>query len=324
MSDFKNSISKADRIMVAGHIRPDGDCVGSCIAMYHYVRNNYPEKSIDIYLETLPDRFLPLDPERCIVSDRISSEPYDLFIAVDCSSSDRLGEAGQAFLQAKKTLCVDHHISNTNYADENFVTPESSSTCEVLYELMGGDALVPEIAAPLYVGIAYDSGVFRYSNTSARTMEIAGNLIQTGIPFWQLIDQCISQRSYRQTQLLGRTLQSSLRLMDGKCIVGMITMHMMEIYDAKTEDIDGIIEQLRVTQGVEVALLLFELSETEYKVSMRSNHLVDVSQIAAHFSGGGHKKAAGFQMKGTLYDVINSVIEYIEEQIETGEIKWTE
>ncbi|MDO4166130.1 MAG: bifunctional oligoribonuclease/PAP phosphatase NrnA [Eubacteriales bacterium] len=324
MSDFKNSISKANRIMVAGHIRPDGDCIGACIALHYYIQNNFPGKTTDIYLETLPERFLPLDPERSIVADQISSDPYDLFIAVDCSSSDRLGKAGQAFLQAEKTICVDHHISNASYADENFLTPDSSSTCEVLFELMGEDALVPEIAAPLYVGIAYDSGVFRYSNTSARTMEIAGKLIQTGIPFWELIDRCISQRTYKQTQLLGRTLQSSLRLLDGKCIVGMITMHMMQLYGAKTEDIDGIIEQLRVTEGVEVAILLFELSEMEYKVSMRSNGFIDVSQIAVHFSGGGHKKAAGFQMDGSLYDVINGITEYLEQQLDTEGIIWME
>lgn len=315
MSDLKNIVEKADRIMIAGHIRPDGDCVGACVAMYHYIQKNFAEKKVDVYLETLPVRFQLLDAEGEIISQEVSDDPYDLFIALDSSSSDRLGEAEKAFFQAKMTVCVDHHISNKNYAGQNFINPSASSTCEVLYELMEQKQLDAEIAAPLYIGIIYDSGVFRYSNTSKRTMEIAGELMETGIPFWKYIDQCFYERSYTQTQLLGRTLLTSMRLMEGRCIVATITRRMMEFYGAKTEDIEGIIDQLRVTRGVEVAILLHETGEQEYKVSLRSNDFVDVSQIASYFSGGGHKKAAGFTMRGSLHDVINNITEHIELQM---------
>ena len=311
MSDLRKMISQAECIMVAGHIRPDGDCVGSCVAMYHYISRVFPEKSVDVYLETLPERYECLDPEHRIIRQEISSEPYDLFLVVDSSSPDRLGEAEQAFHRAKHTICVDHHISNLHYAEDNFVLPDSSSTCEVLYELMGQETSTPEIAAALYVGIISDSGVFRYSNTSAKTMEIAGKLIQTGIPFWNLIDHCVSERTYVQTQLLGQALLDSRLLLDGRCIVTIITRSMMAQFGAKTEDVEGVVEQLRVTRGVEVAVLLHETGNLQYKVSMRSGDVVDVSRIAVAYSGGGHQKAAGFQKTGTAEEIIESLCRQI-------------
>lgn len=307
MSDLRKMISQAEHIMVAGHIRPDGDCVGSCVAVYHFIRHVFPEKSVDVYLETLPERYECLDPAQEIIQQKIGQDPYDLFFVVDSSSPDRLGEAEQAFHQARHTLCVDHHISNQQYAELNFVVPDSSSTCEVLYELMQEEASIPEIAAALYVGIISDSGVFRYSSTSARTMEIAGKLIQTGIPFWDLIDRCVSERTYVQTQLLGQALLDSRLLLDGRCIVTVITRSMMEQFGAKTEDVEGVVEQLRVTRGVEAAVLLHETGDLQYKVSMRSNDGIDVSRIAVAYGGGGHQKAAGFQGTGTAEEIVESL-----------------
>ena len=147
-------------------------------------------------------------------------------------------------------------------------------------------------------------------------MEIAGKLIEKKSPFWNYIDKCFYQRTYTQTQLLGRTLLTSMRLMQGKCIVASISRRMMDFYGAKTEDVEGIIDQLRVTKGVEVAILLHETDEQEYKVSLRSNEYVDVSKIASYFGGGGHVKAAGFTMRGSLHDVVNNITEHIERQME--------
>ncbi|MCH5267426.1 MAG: bifunctional oligoribonuclease/PAP phosphatase NrnA [Lachnospiraceae bacterium] len=314
MSDLRKLVKDAQNILIAGHLRPDGDCVGACVAAYHYLKDGYPDKCIHVYLETLPARFEFLDENRTIISEEIALEHYDLCIALDSSSSDRLGKAESYFYDAKRTLCIDHHISNEAYAMENVTLPDASSTCEVLYGLMQ-ETISRETAAALYIGIIFDSGGFSYSNTSKKTMEIAGALMETGIPFWEYIDRCFHQRSYIQTQLLGRTLLTSMRLMDGQCIVATITRRMMEFYEAKTEDIEGIIDQLRVTKGVEVAILLHEIGNQEYKVSMRSNSCVDVSRIAAYFSGGGHVRAAGCTMRGSVHDVINNITEHIEAQL---------
>lgn len=314
MRDLRSLVKDAKTILVAGHVRPDGDCVGSCVAVYHYLKKEAPDRCVHVYLETLPARFEFLDEGHNIISDEIPLEQYDLCIALDSSSGDRLGKAEDCFNSAKRTLCIDHHVSNEAYAMENVIEPDASSTCEVLYGLMKG-SLDRNIAAALYMGIVFDTGGFTYSNTSKKTMEIAGTLMETGIPFWEYIDKCFHRRSYTQTQLLGRTLLTSMRLMDGQCIVATITRRMMEFYEAKTEDIEGIIDQLRVTGGVEVAILLHETGSQEYKVSMRSNSCVDVSRIATYFSGGGHVRAAGCTMRGSVHDVINNLTEHIEEQL---------
>ncbi len=181
---------------------------------------------------------------------------------------------------------------------------------------MAEEDIDTRIAEALYIGIIFDSGVFRYSNTSKHTMEVAGALMQKGIPFWKYIDEYFYQRTYTQTQLLGRTLLGSMLILDGRCIVATITRRMMEFYEAETEDIDGIVDQLRITKGVEVAILLHEIGEQEYKVSLRSNQYVDVSKVAVYFSGGGHKKASGFTMRGSLHDVINNITPHIELQLQ--------
>lgn len=315
MRGLREIAQDAGHIMIAGHVRPDGDCVGACLAAYHYLHGLYPEKKLSVYLELVPEVFRFMDKERKIISDTLPGEDVDLFFVLDSSTTDRLGEAHAVFQKAKKTVCIDHHISNKGIAMENIIEPKASSTCEVLFDLMEEEKIDFQTAEALYIGIIFDSGVFRHASTSRHTMEIAGRLMEKGIPFWKYIDECFLQRSYIQTQLLGRTLLTSMRVMDNRCIVACITRRMLEFYGAATEDIEGVIDQLRVTKGVEVAILLQETGEQEYKVSMRSNSEIDVSKIAVYFGGGGHIRAAGCNMSGSLHDVINNITEQIEEQM---------
>lgn len=314
MGELRNIAKESGSIIITGHKRPDGDCIGACIATYYYLEGIYPEKNIKVYLENLPSRFAFLDPGMEIISTEVPDGQFDLFMAFDCSSPDMLGMAESLFSSSKTTVCIDHHISNKGYASRNIIDPAASSTCEVLYGLMDADNICQNAAEALYTGIAFDTGIFSYSNTSKKTMEIAGSLMDKGIHFWDDIDRCFYQRTYTQTQLLGRTLLTSMLLMDGKCIVATISKRMMEFYGASPEDIEGIIEQLRITKGVEVAILLYETEKQEYKVSLRSNKYIDVSKIAKYFGGGGHIKAAGFIMRGSAYDVINNITEHIEIQ----------
>ena len=316
MTGLREIAQGAKTILIAGHLRPDGDCVGAAAAAYLYLKKIYPEAQISAYVEKVPEVYRFLDPEHSIFVEKLPEGPVDLFLSLDSSSKDRLGEAERLFDTAGRTACIDHHVSNLGYARENFVEAGSSSACEVLYGLMEEELIDTRIAEAIYIGIIMDTGVFRYSNTSKKTMEIAGSLMEKGVPFWKYIDECFYQRTYTQTQLLGRTLLTSMRLMEGRVIVTTVTRRMLEFYGAQTEDIEGIIDQLRVTKGVEVALLLQEIDDQQYKVSMRSNTFVDVSKIAVYFGGGGHVKAAGCTMRGSLHDVVNNITEHIEFQME--------
>lgn len=312
---FIEKIEGADTIAIGGHVRPDGDCVGSCMGLFGYLADHYPEKKVCVYLEEIPEAFdyLKIDEAMSEKADK-----YDLFIALDCGSIDRLGEAQEIFEKAVDTVCVDHHISNTNFAKENIVKANASSTCEILCELLPMDKIGTFSATAFYTGIIHDTGVFKHSNTSKKTMETAGNLVEKGIPFGKIIDESFYMKTYRQLQIMGRCLLESIRVMDGRCIVSVVTKQMMDFYGAKSSDLDGIIDELRTTQGVEVAVLLSEKEPLEFKVSMRSNQIVDVSKIAVFFGGGGHVRAAGCTIKGSSYDVINNLTEHIEKQLNQG------
>ena len=185
------------RVAIAGHVKPDGDCVGSTLAVYNYIRKYHPEMEVELHLEPIPNIFKFLANADKIDSSYIEKEPYDLFIALDCGDEKRLGNAVKYFHAAKRTFCVDHHISNQNFADANYIFPEASSTCELVYELIDEEKITKEIAECIYVGIVHDTGVFQYSCTSAKTMNIAGRLMEMGIDFSRIVDKTYYEKTYR-------------------------------------------------------------------------------------------------------------------------------
>ncbi|MDF2943755.1 MAG: hypothetical protein K0S01_2613 [Herbinix sp.] len=318
MNNINAEISGAKKIAIAGHIRPDGDCIGSCTALYLYLKLNKEELEIDkvdVYLEPFGNEFRILAGADEIMHTYESEELYDIFISLDCGSLDRLGNALKFYNTAKKTINIDHHISNQSFGKVNHVVADASSTCEVLFTLMDEKLITKEIAEALYVGIIHDTGVFKHSNTSEKTMNIAGKLISKGIDFSELIDESFYSKTYIQNQILGRCLMESILVLHGRVVVGTINRKMLDFYEASSSDLDGIIDQLRVTKGTEVAIFIYETDLQEYKVSMRSNGEVNVSKIAVYFGGGGHIKAAGCTMKGSLHDVINNLTPHIEAQL---------
>lgn len=315
MSDFMKAVQEADTIAIAGHMRPDGDCVGACMGLYGYIKSNYPDKAVTVYLEEFPEAFDYLREEQAFLEVCGQGESYDLFIALDCGDEERLGEVLQVMKRAKHVFCVDHHITNTQFAEENFVFPESSSTSQILYTFMEDEKINYETACALYTGIVHDTGVFKHSCTTSETMRIAGKLMDKGIPFGKIIDGSFYMKSYKQLQIMGRCLLESVRILDGRCIFSVVRKSVMDFYNAKPSDLDGVIDQMRTTEGIEVAILLDEREPGEYKVSMRSNELVDVSSIARFFGGGGHVKAAGCTIEGAAFDVINNLTLHIEKQL---------
>lgn len=313
--DLLKEVGNAKLIGIAGHMRPDGDCAGSCLALYRYLSQAKKDAQIDFYLEEIPEKLRITKDAAKVKQSYKEGRIYDVFIALDSGSLDRLGFAEEYFKSARKTINIDHHISNTNFAQVNDVAADASSTCEVLYELMDKSYLNLTIAKALYMGIIHDTGVFKHSNTHKRTMEIAGDLIDMGVPFSEMIDETFYRKDYHQNQILGRCLLESILLLDGKCIVSTLSRRMMEFYEVESADLDGIIDQLRITKGVETAIFIYEVDFHVYKVSMRSNGAVDVRKIAVFYGGGGHIMAAGCTMRGTLHDVVNNLTPHIEFQL---------
>lgn len=288
----------AGTVAVAGHVRPDGDCVGSCMGVYHYIHTYFPDIRVQVYLEPIPEvyRFIK-DTEK--VCQAGADEPvYDLFICLDCGELHRLGDAGNIFTNAKKTLCVDHHMSKHDFADYNYVFPKASSTCELICDLIDMDKVTKEIAECLYTGIVDDTGVFQYDSTSSKTMRIAGELMDKGIRFSRLIERTFFEKTYEQNRILAEALLLAKLHDEGRIISTWLSKDKMDEYGVVASDTEGIVEQLRLTKGAQVAVFLHENNDGTYKGSLRASIDINLVNVAKLYGGGGHAKAAGFTAEG--------------------------
>lgn len=315
MTDLDSQLAGVKTVAVAGHVRPDGDCTGSCLATYNYIKNNFPQIEADLYLEPIPNIFKFLSRSGEILHTCEKDISYDLFIAQDCGDTGRLGKAGRYFETAKKTICIDHHISNESFADENYIFPKASSTSELVYELLDSSKFTKEIAECIYVGIVHDTGVFQYSSTSSKTMEIAGILMGMGIDFSKIVDDTFYTKTFSQNRILGKALTDAKLYLDGKVIASYVTLEDMQKVEALPKHLEGIVNQLRVTKDVEVSVFLHENEDGTYKVSTRSNGRVNVADIAVAHGGGGHFRAAGFSMVGKPEELIDIILQDIEKQL---------
>lgn len=309
-------IKGASTIGIGGHVRPDGDCIGASMGLYLYLTKACPEAKVEVFLEKPADVFSCISKIDQVHTDFTTEvEQFDVFIALD-TSKDRLGEAQGYFDHAQKRINVDHHVSNSGCGDVDHIRPEASSTSELVYEMIEDKSLIDEeIAKALYIGIIHDTGVFQYSNTSPATLKIAAELVSYGFDFPKLIEETFYEKSYVQTQILGRALLESILFMDGKCVVSMVDKKTMKFYKAQPYDLEGIVSQLRNIKEVECAIFMYQLDTLEYKVSLRSGGKVDVAKIASFFGGGGHKRAAGVTMQGTFHDIVNNLSAHIDAQL---------
>lgn len=322
---FSNCINGADTIAITGHIHPDGDCVGSCLGLCTFLLDLYPDKQIDIYLDPIPKEFSFLENTDHLLSENEKEIPYDLCIALDCSDLERLGRGAEIFAAAKHTVCIDHHITNEGFGELSIVYPESSSCCELLYQLMkhkqlfGDGQISLECAQALYMGIVHDTGVFKHSNTTLITMTSAGELMEYGINTEKIINDTFFKKTYIQNQILGKALLESMLILDKRMIFSVVYQKDFRLFEVTSEDLNGVIDQLRVTEGVHVAMLLYEKEDGDFKVSLRSDEYVDVSAIAREFGGGGHIRAAGCTVSGAMRDIVMNIAHRVESQLEEKE-----
>ncbi len=308
-------LTEADTVAIGGHVNPDGDCVGSCLATYNYIKEYYPGKKVDIYLDEIPNKFKFLSYADEIQSERDKDMAYDLFIAQDCGDVERLGDSKKYFESAKVTVNIDHHISNQNFGQHNYVVPTASSASELVFNLLPKGKINIPIAECIYLGMIHDTGVFQYSCTSKSTMEAAGFLMELGINYPKLVDDTYFVKSFEQHKITGVALLKCELHLDGKCISSIVTKEEMDKYQALPKHLDGIASQLRSTRGVEVAVFLYENGENQFKVSMRSAQYVDVAAIASLYNGGGHKRAAGCTISGNPEEIVATIIKEIAGQI---------
>ena len=289
MIKLDDKLKGVQTVGISGHVRPDGDCVGSTLAVYNYISTYYPQITVDLYLESIPNVFDFL---------KNASKIHHSFEET-----------------AKQTFCIDHHVSNQSFADDNYIYPDASSTCELVYELLDTDKITKEIAECLYTGMVHDTGVFQYSCTSAKTMNIAGILMEKGINYSKIVDDTFYTKTYNQNRILGQALLDSKLYLNGKVIATYVTVEQMKAFECGPKHLDGIVNQLRVTKDVVVAAFLYENEDASFKVSLRANGDFNVADVVAVFGGGGHVKAAGCTMEGAVEDILERLMNEIEKRL---------
>lgn len=301
-------------VAITGHVHPDGDCVGSCLGLYNYLKENYPLQ-VDVYLENFSEPLKFMAGSEEIQIEEVEDKIYDVCFALDSGDQKRIGAGGKYFETAKKKVCIDHHISNTGYGDENLICPEASATAEVLVGVMEKEKISKATAECLYTGIVHDTGVFQYSNVSPNTLRAAADLLEKGVNAPSIISKTFMEKTYKQNRILGFALSNSIVFMDGKCIFSIVREADMKRFEIDSVDLEGIVEHLRDTAGVECAIFLYQTNAEEFKVSMRSKEIVDVGKIAVYYGGGGHMRAAGCTLNGSARDMINNISRLIEHQL---------
>ena len=318
MKKINDIIGDAKTIGIAGHLRPDGDCMGSCMSLYNYLKKNRPDLDVRVFLEFVDKKFNIIENTDQIITTGYDGTKFDLFISLDTASLDRLGLNLPFYENAKRTACIDHHASNDGYADYNYILPKASSASEVLYDLLDEDLIDKSIAEPMYMGIAHDSGVFRFQSTTPKTMRIAANMIEKGVNVNMILEETFFRKTYNQMMVTAKIQSEAVLALDGKCIYGYCTSEMMEEYGVTTKDLDAVVASIRnvdAEQTHEWEQFLYQLSEDSYKVSLRSKNYVDVSKIAVENGGGGHVRAAGAEIHGELNDIINKLLNRIKQDI---------
>lgn len=305
MNIFNERIDKANSICILGHERPDGDCMGSTLAVYNYIKNKYQDKKIvKPYLDLFSPKYNILPNADKISDDKMCADKYDLAIIVDSGNLERLGDYKRYFEEAKDSILIDHHENNIIPSKVSIVFPESISTCEILYNFLEKEYIDVNVAKCLYIGIATDSGVFRYRDTTKKTFEIVAELVSYGFDFSSLLDRIIFDNSVNQRKAQGIAFDRLKLLCKGQVSFSYLNEEDMQALNIDKRDIDNIIVYLREIENIKVAAFAYQVGRDIYKLSLRSKcNSIDLAEFSRNHEGGGHKLAAGCMYHGKIKDI---------------------
>lgn len=296
-----------DDILFISHVSPDGDTLGSALALYAAMLQLGKRAQIACE-DNVPQiyRFLPNAGE---VQHPESVRQTDAVVSIDCADVARTGKSRTLFDQAKYTLNIDHHGTNDNYAQENFVQ-KAGATGELIYAILTNlkVSITKDIAGCLYAALTTDTGNFSYSNTTPDTLRIAAELLETGIDLPYLNRALFRTVPFHKTRLHGLAIMKTELYEHGRVGIAMLTGKDMKLCGATGEDTEGIIDSIRDIDTVEIAALLREDVDGMVRVSLRGKSSADVSQIAVAFGGGGHRLAAGCTLKSPIADAAERIL----------------
>jgi bifunctional oligoribonuclease and PAP phosphatase NrnA len=308
-SAVSEQILQGDNFVVASHVNPDGDSIGSLAAMSALLTGLKKQHVIFLH-DKVPDKYLFLLEGLPITRDLAADQAGPL-LALDCSDLTRLGQLGEREMDLF-IINIDHHVSNTRYGRINLVDPLAAATGEVIYRLaqLLKATVDKKMARALYTSISTDTGSFKYENTTGQTFQVMADLMQTGFHLREVSLRVFDETSLAAICLLREGLKSLWVSPDGKIASLTVTDETVAACSAKEEDLEGLINHAVNIRGVEVGLLFRQKEAEEIKVGFRSKG-VDVSRVAASLGGGGHAKAAGCSLDGDLEEVRKKVMDRV-------------
>lgn len=317
---FRAFLDAHKDFLITSHVDPDGDAVGSSLALAHALRSVGKEATVAVD-STLPAnlRFLPGASEVCGAEDL--GRRFDAAFVLDCPDLDRAGRVVTLGLEPGARIAnVDHHVGNTGFGDPRLVNIEASATAELVHEILDacGIPLLPEVAVCLYTGILSDTGGFRFQNTTARALRIAARLVERGASAPGVAEELYMKRSASSLRILGLALASLEERNGGRVGALTITRDMFEQAKASPDEADGIVQFAKALSGTRVGVLIQETAPDEVRASLRSDGSVDVNAVAGQFGGGGHRNAAGLRVKGTLDEVRREIFSAIDRAMNGG------
>lgn len=301
-------LKNARNIALFTHSRPDGDAIGSTLALKSALER-MGKKAFAFCDTEIGHKYDSLGFGK-FFSDTPRGN-FDLYVALDCGDSGRLGDLSEFFLKQTNTLSIDHHYSHISFSKYNYVV-DCSSTCELVYKLLklSGTEIDAESARLLYIGLSTDTGNFSHSNTTSEVFEIASSLAEKGIDIADLYDKLYASSRFERTRLLGRVLGRIRRYYDGRLCLIYVTKEDFDATGTKKDDTEGFIDYTINVKGARIGVSICEHSPYVYKVSMRSKG-ENISEVCAHFGGGGHVQAAGCMISGFFEDVVDKLLKAV-------------
>ena len=303
------TIREQETFCIVGHIRPDGDCIGSQLGLALALQNQ--DKKVAVWNhDAIPQKYKFLNASGLFEKPK-NGEKFDCVIATDCASFERLGRAGECTRDRKIFINIDHHESNTRYADINWVSPREPSTGELIFKLLkvARWPITPPIADQLFTAVSTDTGSFQYSTTRPGTFHVGAELVTRGADLAKICDEVYQSYPLSRARLL-KHVYSTFRLTDNNRIAWFwLKQKDFTRTGAESDDTEGLIDHIRAIEPVVVACVFEELEPELTRLSLRSKSAqVNVSEICRQFGGGGHPAAAGARIPGTSLAVQRKVI----------------
>ena len=319
LDQIADELRGIDKVVVATHLNPDGDAIGSAHALELVLAAL--DKDVVVYV---PDAVVPGEYEFVRPTRLVDEIPEDIedrvLVCVDCGNASRV-KSDELLARARRVFNIDHHGDNTHFGDLNHVRATASCAAQLVYELAGhlGVTVDRDIATAVYVGLVTDTGRFQYSNTTPESFELAAQLMRAGVDTHDVFSRIFESVGWSRTRLLGRALEKAVRSQDGLIVATHLTQQDFLDCDADEDDAEGIVDALRSVEGAYVAVFLRDLEpggEHVRKGSLRTTrHDIDVSAIARTWVGGGHRQAAGFNTSDTLETIVDRVEAAIRTQL---------